>query len=131
MGWLIRSKNRKTNVVIKEINWEERARQYLFAAQENINNNNGSDFYESIRNGIYGYVAQKLNLPISELTQEKTISRLRSTHVDESLIGEIEAIIKKSEMALFAGLNKETDRRSMYDQAVRLLGSLEKVFTLK
>lgn len=127
LGFIFKSKNKKSKIIIEEINWEERARQYLLTAQENIHKD-GSDFYESIRNGIYGYVAQKLDLPISELTQEKAINRLRSEGISEDHIVEIEGIIKKSEIALFAGLNKDSDRQHMYDQAVILLGNLEKTF---
>lgn len=61
-----------------------------------------ADFYEEIFKALYGYLSDKLNIPVSELTKETIQAQLQQKNVSETLTADLRNTLDECEMARFA-----------------------------
>jgi hypothetical protein len=92
---------------------------YLKTAQK-------ENFYEAVLNALMGYFSDKLNIPFAELTRERIISELEKYNVDHDIITRMMGLIDTCEIARYSPLGETTEMQSVYTDAVKMLGDLEK-----
>jgi hypothetical protein len=109
-------RNRKANKVAKE-----RLRQ----ASAHLKQNKTEAFYESILKAIWGYLSDKLNIPLSELSRE-IVGKALAMHITESaLVDDLLNLIDICEMARFAPSADTQAMDKVYSDSVRLISKLE------
>jgi len=109
-------RNRKANKVAKE-----RLRQ----ASTHLKQNQLEAFYESILKALWGYLSDKLNIPLSELSRE-TVGKALSVHISESvLVDDLINLIDVCEMARFSPSADVQAMDKVYADSVRLISKLE------
>jgi BatD DUF11 like domain len=109
-------RNRKANKVAKE-----RLRQ----ASTHLKQNQMEAFYESILKALWGYLSDKLNIPLSELSRE-TVGKALSVHISESaLVDDLINLIDVCEMARFSPSADIQAMDKVYADSVRLISKLE------
>lgn len=86
-------------------------------------------FYESISKAIYGYVSDKLRIPMADLSTSTIANKVDQLNVEakdrEALLG----ILSQCQLMLY-GAGGETDQRqSVYDNTLGLITELEKQFS--
>lgn len=114
--------------LIMKQNAEKIAIQKLSIAKSHLESNNTRAFYEEIQNGIFGYLSDRLEVPYSLMNKNDIKNILSDKNVPPSLIDNVEQVLQKAEMALFAGANA-VGMQASYDHAKELILGLESHFS--
>jgi len=101
------------------------AQERLSTAKTLMNANKSRDFYDEISQALWGYVGDKLAIPLSELTKENVREKLVTQQVAEADTERFVALLNTCEMALFAGMDNTADMSKTYDEAARVITNIE------
>ena len=82
-------------------------------------------FYEEILKAIWGYLSDKLNITVSDLTRNNALSSLREKGIDDEKINSLTFILDTCEFARFAPSSSGTEASKIYDGALSLIRSVE------
>ena len=81
------------------------------------------DFYKAVSEALWGYVSDRLNIPVADLSRDKADLELEKVGVDASLRKEFFSVLDKCEMALFAPSSKE-DKDAVYERASEVIDKI-------
>lgn len=82
-------------------------------------------FYEELHKAIYGYVSDKLMLPVSDLTRERIAGELASRGKNEDTVRELFELLDACEYARYAPSGSTGEMESHYRQAVKVISEIE------
>lgn len=92
-------KSNQSNVIGKRKSKAKKlAKKKLATAKKYLDAKNNKAFYEEISSALFGYFADKFNISIADLSQEKIIELLPSTNLKI----EVQIALEEAEMARFA-----------------------------
>ncbi len=74
-------------------------------------------FYEEILKALWGYLSDKLNIPVSELTRSSAVQSLSEKGIPEEEINTLSSIIDKCEYARYAPSSSSEEAEKLYDGA--------------
>jgi hypothetical protein len=113
-------KNRKAGKV---------AGKRLHMASVCLKNDEIDSFYEEILKAIWGYLSDKLNIPVSDLTRSNAITALQQSGIDEKLLDKLKSILDTCEYARYAPSSSESGAADIYEEASQFIKSLENLLT--
>ena len=113
---LVAVKNRKANRI---------AGKRLKKAKEYLKQNNQNAFYEEIMKALWGYLGDKLSIPVAELSRDRSKDELEKKQVENELIGSFYGLLDNCEYARFAPEHGASDMQKLYKDAVLLISKLE------
>lgn len=126
---------RRKYIVIQADVWGRRsknagkvARKRLRRAMDCIRKRNEDAFYDEMLTAMWGYVADKLKLPTSELNRENAKQILADRNIQAQ---DIEAFLKLLDECEFAKYSPASSRRGMkavYTDATQIINSMEDDF---
>ena len=82
-------------------------------------------FYEAIHKAMFGYVSDKLNIKLSELTSANVKEQLLKHSVSSELVNQYEDIISTCEFARYAPTSDAQAMDQLYNKASECLNNLE------
>ena len=82
-------------------------------------------FYEEILKAIWGYLSDKLNIPVSELTRSSAFASLTEAGISEQAIAELASIIDTCEFARFAPSSSSAEAEKIYEDASKFIKLVE------
>jgi hypothetical protein len=82
-------------------------------------------FHEEILKALWGYLSDKLTIPVSELTRISTVEALRVKGIDEEHINNLTSILDKCEYARFAPSTDESEATGIYEGASQFIKFVE------
>jgi hypothetical protein len=82
-------------------------------------------FFEEILRAVWGYLSDKLNIPVSDLTRTNALSALHEKGVDELRITELVEILDKCEYARYAPSSGSSEVPTIFEGASRFIRSIE------
>jgi len=82
-------------------------------------------FYEEILKALWGYLSDKLNIPVADLTRIKTFDSLNEKGVDTDKINTLSGILDVCEYARYAPPSSGTEAEKIYDGASQFIKSVE------
>jgi hypothetical protein len=82
-------------------------------------------FYEEVLKSIWGYLSDKLSIPVSDLTRINAIDSLKARGIDEERIKNLSEILDACEYARFAPSTSEVKATTIYDGASQFIKSVE------
>lgn len=82
-------------------------------------------FYEEILKAIWGYLSDKLNIPVSDLTRNSAVDALKAGGIDDEKIKALYTILDKCEYARYAPASAGTELSEIYNDASRFIRSVE------
>ena len=97
----------------------------LKAASVCLRNNQIDNFYDEILKAMWGYLSDKLTIPVADLNRNNTISALKEKGVNEVKIDSLTSILDKCEYARFAPSASETEAGNIYEEASQFIKSIE------
>jgi hypothetical protein len=97
----------------------------LRTASECLKNEQIDKFYEEILKALWGYLSDKLNIPVSDLTRNNATSALIEEGIDEERINSLNHILDTCEYARFAPSASGTEAESIYEGASQFIKSVE------
>ena len=104
----------------------ESAQEYLrIAAQMRPPTQQG--YQLSAVKAFWGYLSDKLGIPVADLNRESAVTALKNKNVDENVIDDFLAVIDQSEFARFAPSGGSETRSELYNKAEATMSRLEKL----
>lgn len=109
-------KNKKANKV---------ATKRLKAAGSLLQDNKKNEFYDEVLRALWGYVSDKLNIPLSQLSKDNIESELRKYGVGEELIKSYLNAMNECEFARYAPGDPNQAMDNVYDKAANAITEME------
>jgi len=91
-----------------------------------LKNNQAEQFYESVIKALWGYLSDKLSIPVADLNREKASATLLAKGIDQEVVNELMKIIDDCEFARYAPAAFSGTMNEIYDGAARVMGIFEK-----
>lgn len=99
----------------------------LKAAAVALQEKRESDFYESVHKAMLGYVADKLNIQMSELSGDCIREELSKRGVEEDIVQRCADVLSTCEFARYAPSSDDNAMDKLYEEASDTIDSLERV----
>lgn len=84
-----------------------------------------TEFYEEVLKALWGYIADKLNMPQEQLNKDNIQSRLEERGAEQALINEFIDILNRCEFARYAPSAGNDAMESVYDSAIGVISKME------
>jgi len=82
-------------------------------------------FYEEILKALWGYLSDKLNIPVSDLTRNSALVALAEKGISEEKIRNLTGLLDKCEYARYAPASSGTELTAIYENASGFIKSVE------
>ncbi len=103
------------------------ARQRLAKANFLLKSGKTELVNSEIARALWGYLSDKLSIPMSELTREKCYAALGTRNAGEELITELDLILSATEYSQYAPKSEGESPAGLYRRAAVLIGRLDNV----
>lgn len=113
---IARVKNRKANKL---------ARKRLKIANSHLKQGNTERFYEETLKGLYGYLSDKLSIPMANLSKEKALEAFEKQKVQQELQNNFLELLDTCEFARYAPKSNDKIVADDYEKAVKVIMKLE------
>lgn len=90
-----------------------------------LKNNEKENFYNEVSKALWGYLSDKLSIPLSELSKENIEEALSKHQVPEELSAQFSEVLDTCEFARYAPVSEASEMSLMYDKASELISKLE------
>jgi len=97
----------------------------LKVAEKCLKEKQSDKFYEEILKALWGYLSDKLNMPVSELNRSNAVNALAEKGIAEEEINNLASVIDKCEYARFAPSSSAEEAEKIYDEAARFIRLFE------
>lgn len=101
------------------------ATKRLKVARKLMQQNNATAFYEETMKALWGYVSDKLNIPVSELTKDNVRERLAEHQLSQELTDQFLAAIDECEFARFAPGDPAATMDKIYATAEQVINQMD------
>ena len=82
-------------------------------------------FYDEVMRALWGYVADKLGLPVTDLNKDNVSDKLQARGVDEENVQRFLSVLSDCEFARFAPGDPTSNMDHLYDNASQVIERLE------
>jgi hypothetical protein len=90
-----------------------------------LKNDEIDQFYDEILKAIWGYLSDKLNIPVSDLTRTNAIAALQVKGIDDITISNLSEILDSCEFVRFAPSSSGMEAASIYEGTSQFIKSVE------
>jgi hypothetical protein len=90
-----------------------------------LKNGEIDQFYDEILKAIWGYLSDKLNIPVSDLSRSNAIAALQNEGIQEDMIKSLSELLDTCEFARFAPASSGAEASSIYNGASQFIKSVE------
>ncbi len=97
----------------------------LKIAKSLLKENNKNKFYDEILKALWGYISDKLNIPVSLLSKENVSMELNRKGVDETLISELDKLLNECEFARYAPGDANEAMDKVYGMTMDIISKME------
>jgi hypothetical protein len=124
--WRKEMKKRADVELMRNLKSNKIARKRLKQANIFMKAGNENEFYNEIARASWGYLSDKLNIPVSELSMDNVNSRLLAKGLKEETIQQFIETLKQTEFARFAPGTKDENMERLYSGALEIITKIEK-----
>jgi hypothetical protein len=101
------------------------ASKRLKTAAKYLKENKTEQFYDETLRAVWGYLSDKLNIPVSALTKDNVDANLTKYGAAENLIKDFRNILDTAEFARFAPAQATGTMDELYDATVQAIDNME------
>ena len=101
------------------------AKKRLKQAKAYMAANDAGKFYGELLNAIWGYLSDKLGIPVSELSRENISSVLQECGINDDNISQLITLLDKCEFAQYAPELADSGIEEAYNNALDVMNKLE------
>ena len=94
-----------------------------------LSENKKDAFYDEVLKALWGYISDKLNIPVSRLSKDNIEEKLRNHGVNEELIKEFLNALNDCEFARFAPGDENQAMDKVYSSSIEVISKREKTKT--
>ncbi|SER09934.1 BatD family protein [Neolewinella agarilytica] len=102
------------------------ATERLKAAKTHLAKVEPRPFYDAVEGAVFGYLRDKFHLPVAELSRRNVAEKLRGAGALPELTARYDKLLKRCEMALYAGQDSADDLADTYREARELITDTER-----
>jgi hypothetical protein len=125
LGWRKRKEEREGNVsLIKSRGANKVARKRLSTAKKFLDQQNRTGFLDEMFRALWGFVSDKLQIPVSELSKENVANAMAARKVSQETVGGFISALDRIELARFApGVASSIEE--IYKSGINVISKLE------
>lgn len=90
-----------------------------------LTDNKKDDFYDEVLKALWGYISDKLNIPVSRLSKDNIEEKLRNHGVSDELIKEFLSALNECEFARFAPGDESQAMDKVYASSIEVMSKME------
>jgi len=113
---IVKKRGKKANKV---------ATKRLRKAQQLMQGNQQAAFYDEVLRALWGYVGDKMNIPVEQLSRENITDQLTSRNVDEETIGRFISALDECEFERYAPGDATGNMSKTFNQAMTAIEHIE------
>ncbi|NTW32474.1 MAG: protein BatD, partial [Bacteroidetes bacterium] len=102
------------------------ARKRLKTASVYLKENKKEPFLDEVFKALWGYVSDKLNIPISELSKESVNDKFAAKNIQEDISKQFIETLNNCEYARFAPADDSVTLENIYNEAIDIITIMEK-----
>lgn len=87
--------------------------------------NKKNEFYDEVLKALWGYISDKLSIPVSQLSKDNIEAELTNYGVQEALIAEFIGLLNECEYARYAPGNENEAMDKVYSASVEVISKME------
>ena len=119
---LVKSRGKRANKV---------ATKRLKTAARLMNENVPSKFYDEVLRALWGYVGDKLNIPVEQLSHDNIATKLSEKNVNQETIDDFIGAIDECEFERYAPGDPKGNMSKVYSKAMQAIEQIENVMKKK
>ncbi len=124
--WRDQLKKRRNIALMRNKKATRVAQKRLKKANAYLKENNKSLFYEEISRALWGYLSDKLTIPVSELSIDSANAAMNSKNISGDIITEFTNTLNNCEFARFAPGDESLAMDKIYNEALETIKKIEK-----
>jgi len=97
----------------------------LHKASVCLKNKEIDNFHEEILKAVWGYLSDKLSIPVADLNRNNAITALTEKGIDEERLNALNRILDSCEFARFAPSASGSEAETIYEETSRFIKSVE------
>lgn len=101
------------------------AKKRLHLAEKNLAHKEKKKFYDEVSRAVWGYLGDKLNIDMAELSKETADEKLFARNVKPETITKLHQLISSCELSLYAPSADDSEMKIDYTTALNLIADLE------
>ncbi len=105
------------------------AKDPLEGARQQLKQFNSQEFYHEINRSVWKALAEKIDVPSTELNKFNIITRLQSKGADSGLIYRLQSLLNECEIALYTPMHTTTDMEQTLQKAESIIKDVQASFT--
>lgn len=103
------------------------AKKRLAVAYNLMQKNDSAAFYDAVLKALWGYISDKLSIPMSALTRSNVSEELTRYGADEETIAHVINVLDECEMARYTPESLNRPLKEVYDSAFSAMNDLQSV----
>jgi hypothetical protein len=111
--------------LVKERKANRFATKRLKQARKFMDSGQKEQFYEELSRALWGYLGDKLNIPVAELSKDNAKAIMEQRQVDVALADEFIGVIDNCEFARYAPTAVGVDMNVLYNSSVEVIKRLQ------
>ena len=105
------------------------ARTRLSKANSLLAGAKSEQVHEELARALWGYLGDKLSIPMSDLTRENCYTALRSRKVDQETVTELDGILTSCEYSRYSQAGENESPAGLYKRTVDIIRKLENLLS--
>ena len=101
------------------------ATKRLKKASRLMADNKPGEFYDEVLRALWGYVGDKMNIPVEQLSHDKISMRLAEHNVDETVISQFIGALDECEFERYAPGDPKGNMNKVYEKAMTAIEKIE------
>jgi hypothetical protein len=101
------------------------ATKRLKVAHKLMKDNRKNEFYDEMMRALYGYFADKLSIPVAELSKDNIQTELKRRNVADETVRQVIGLLDDCEFARYAPGDDTGRMDRLYEQAAAVIGQVE------
>lgn len=118
-------KNNSNAAFVRHKKANKMAQKRMKVARSMMNEDKDEKFYEEVLNALWGYLANKLNIPASQHTRDYVKEVLMEKEIEQTHIDEVAALLDTCEFARYAPSAVTESKQTIYNRSVALISNLD------
>lgn len=119
-------KDNANMMAVKKRRANKVAKKRLKKAQSFITKNERENFFDEVMRAMWGYLSDKLSIPMSELTKDNAREKMLEHSISESDADEFINVLDACEFARYAPAELSDKMEDIYNRAADVIGRMEK-----
>jgi hypothetical protein len=123
--WHNRIRENANILVVRNKRANKVARKRLQDAHAYMRDNKGEEFHENILKALWGYMSDKLSIPVSELSRDKVKDEIGNRNIEPQLVQQFLQILDTCEFARYAPTESASQMENVYNEAISVITKIE------